>query len=132
NNSLTFACAVNHLTSITAPFGRCVTLAYYGTTPDRIHTISAGGRTVTYTYANENLTRVDYPDSSFVTYEYTDTDIHNMTAARDALGHLIESHTYSADKVMHTEAESGNYAYTISYDSTTQTTVTNSRGFNTV
>src|SRR5439155_11920784 len=93
-----------------------------------------GGRTVTYTYdGNGNLTRVDFPDSSFVTYEYTDADIHNMTAARDALGHLIESHTYNgSDMVTHTEMQSGNYAYTLTYNSGTQTTATNSLNVNTV
>jgi YD repeat-containing protein len=90
-NTLTLGYSGGNLTSITDSFSRSVSLAYYGTVPDRIHTISAGGRTITYTYdGNGNLQRVDYPDTSFVTYDYTDpADTHNMTAAHDALGHLI-------------------------------------------
>jgi RHS repeat-associated protein len=134
NNSLTFGYTGANLTSVTDSFARSVTLTYYGTVPDRIHTISAGGRTVTYTYdGNGNLQRVDFPDSSFVTYDYTDGgDIHNMTAAHDALGHLIESHVYVADRVTHSEADGGNGALDINYNSPTQTTVTNSRGVPTV
>lgn len=36
------------------------------------------------------------------------------------------------DRVQHTESDGGNYAYDLSYDSTTQTTVTNSLGHDTV
>jgi RHS repeat-associated protein len=134
NNTLSLGYIGANLTSITDAFARSVTLTYYGTVPDRIHTISGGGRTVTYTYdGNGNLQRVDYPDTSFVTYDYTDPgDIHNMTAAHDALGHLIESHVYVADRVTHSEADGGNGALDITYDSATQTTVTNSRGVPTV
>ncbi len=130
-NALTFAYSGSNLTTITDPFSRSVTLNYSG---GLLQTLVAGSRTVTYTYSGGNLTRVDYPDSSFVTYEYTDSnDAHNLTAARDALNHVIESHTYdTSDRVRHTESDGGNYAYDLTFDSTIQTTVTNSLGRNTV
>ncbi len=130
-NALTFAYSGSTLTTITDLFGRSVTLNHSG---GLLQTVVAGARTVTYTYSGGNLTRVDFPDSSDVTYEYADpNDAHNLTAARDALHHVIESHTYLAnDRVQHTESDGGNYAYDLSFDSTTQTTVTNSLGHDTV
>jgi YD repeat-containing protein len=134
NNQITFGYTGSNLTSITDTVGRVLTLAYDGN--NRLQTLSAGGRTVTYTYNNStsNLTRVDWSDGSFVTYEYTDPgDTHNLTAARDSFGNLIEGHTYDgSDRVLTTQSDAGNYAYTLSYDSSTQTTVTNSRGIDTV
>lgn len=122
---------------------RSVTLVYYGTVPDRIHTLTAGGRTATYTYDGiGNLQSVIYSDGSSVTYQYNDTNEigpkHNMTAALDSDGTIIEAHTYySNDKVNQTKsaatAAGDNYVYTLAYDSpgANQTTVTNSRGFTT-
>ena len=121
------------LTSITDGFGRAMTLAYDGN--NRLQTLTAATRTATYTYNNgtSNLERVDWSDGSFVTYEYNDTDVHNLTAAKDSFGNVIEEHTYDGlDRVMSTQSDGGNFAYTISYDSSTQTTVTNSRSIDTV
>jgi RHS repeat-associated protein len=143
NNVLLLGYTGTNLTSIgqdingDATADRAVTLTYYGTVPDRIHTITAGGRTVTYTYnagGNGNLERVDYSDGNFATYEYTDSGgIHRLTAAKDAFTHVIEAHGYDGGgRVNATNSDSGNYAYTLTYDSATQTTVTNSLGVGTV
>ncbi|MBZ5640319.1 MAG: DUF6531 domain-containing protein [Acidobacteriia bacterium] len=142
-NKITLTYTGSNLTAITDAVGRVVNVTYYGTTPDRIETISAGGRTVTYTYdpGTGNLTRVDFPDSSFVTYEYNDPNEtpprHNLTAAYDSATptpHLIEGHTYNADDtIATTQSDAGNYAYTLEYNTPAagQTRVTNSRGFQT-
>ncbi len=128
NNTIALGYKASKLTSITDMFGRTMDLVYDAN--DRLQTLSAGGRTVTYTYNNatDNLERVDWSDGSFVTYEYTDpNDSHNLTAARDSFANLIEGHTYdSSDRVLTTQSDAGNYAYTLVYDSATQTTVTNS------
>ncbi len=131
NNQLTFGYTGGNLTSITDTFGRTVTLAYLG---NRIDTITAGTRTVSYTYTGDNLTRVDLPDGSFFTYAYTDPgDPHNLSTVRDALNHVVEDHAYDgSDRVTHFESEGGVGEVTVSYDSPTQTTVTNSRGVPTV
>jgi YD repeat-containing protein len=131
NNQLTLGYTAGDLTSITDTFGRTVTLTYSG---GRIDTISAGGRTVSYTYTGDDLTRVDLPDGSFFTYAYTDPgDIHNLSTVTDALGHIVENHDYDgSDRVIQFQQEAGVGGLTISYDSTTQTTVTNSRGVPTV
>lgn len=131
NNQLTFGYTGGNLTSITDSFGRVVTLAYLS---GRIDTLTAGSRTVSYDYTVDNLTRVGYPDGSFLTYEYTDPgDTHNLSTVRDALGHIVEDHDYDgSDRVTHFEQDGGVNALTIAYDSATQTTVTNSRGIPTV
>ncbi|HKZ19447.1 MAG TPA: DUF6531 domain-containing protein [Acidimicrobiia bacterium] len=131
NNQLTFAYTSGDLTSITDTFGRTVTLSYAG---GKLDTVSAGSRTVSYSYTGDNLTRVDLPDGSFFTYAYTDpSDTHNLSTVTDALGHVVEDHDYDgSDRVIHFQQEGGVRELTISYDSPTQTTVTNSLGVPTV
>lgn len=131
-NQLTFSYSGTNLTTITDDFGRSMSLTYSGS---RVQTASAGGRTATYTYngTTSNLELIQWSDGSFVDYQYTDTDSHNMTAALDSNGHLIEGHSYyGTDQVHTTQADGGNYLYTLVYDSPTQTTVTNSRSVPTV
>jgi len=129
-NSVSLGYTGSKLTAITDAFGRGMTLAYDGN--DRLSTLTAGSRSVTYTYDSTtgNLERADWSDGSFETYEYEDpNDVHNLTAVRDSYGHLIESHTYdTSDRVTATQSDSGNSAYTLVYNSATQTTVTNSLG----
>jgi YD repeat-containing protein len=122
----------SELTGITDAFGRGITLAYSG---GRIATISAGGRTTTYSYSSGNLERVDHPDGQATVYEYTDpADVHNLTAVIDANNHVVESHAYTADRVTHSVSEDGNDELDLEYDTpaTDQTRVTNSRGQATV
>ena len=137
-NAITLSYEGSELTSITDSFGRAMTLTY--DTNDRLETVSAGDRTVKYTYdgSTGNLELVEWlVDSTVVnhlTYEYEDmNDAQNLTAVRDASGNLIESHTYDReDRVETTESEGGNFAYTLSYDTETQTTVTNALDDDTV
>ncbi|MCP3936737.1 MAG: hypothetical protein GY708_15345, partial [Actinomycetia bacterium] len=125
-NALTFAYTGLNLSSITDDFGRVVTLQYDGS--NRLDTLTAGSRVIDYTYgdAQSHLTRVDYPDGSFETYEYTDpNDVHNLTAVKDSYDRVVESHVYNdQDQVRHTESESGNYVLDLSYVSPTETRVT--------
>ncbi len=130
NNQLTFGYTAGTLTTITDSFGRAVTLSYVG---GRISTLSAGSRTVTYTYIGDDLTQVDLPDDSSFTYDYEPGGTHNLATVRDALSHVVEDHEYDgSDRVTHFEQDGGVNALTISYDSATQTTVTNSRSVPTV
>ena len=131
-NTLTFGYTGNNLTSITDIFGRSVTLTYDGS--NRLQTIVAGTRTVTYTYVSGQLQRVDYPDSTFFTYEYNDpNDADNLTAIKDALAQVVETHVYDTqDRVTHTESDGGNNSFDLVYDTATQTTVTNAGTIDTV
>lgn len=132
-NELTFSYTGSDLTAIADSFGRIVSLTYLS---GKLQTLVAGDRTIRYALTNDNLSRVDLADGSHVTYEYGDPNHpHDLTAARDGLEHIIESHTYEVgptNRVLHTESDGGVDAYTLSYDSPTQTTVTNGRGFATV
>ncbi|MCP3996969.1 MAG: hypothetical protein GY722_18195 [bacterium] len=125
-NALTFAYTGSNLSSIADDFGRVATLQYDGS--NRLDTLTAGSRVFDYTYgdAQGHLTRVDYPDGSFETYEYADpNDVHNLTAVKDSYGRVVESHVYNTqDQVTHTESEGGNYALDLSYVTQTETRVT--------
>src|SRR5436190_5217772 len=60
----------------------------------RVTAIETAGLTWQYSYVNDNLIGVLAPGSStWRTYEYTND---RLTAAKDALGNLIEGHTYDA------------------------------------
>jgi RHS repeat-associated protein len=120
--------APNSTVTITDSFGRSMTL----TGSPHINTVTAGSRTVTYTYSGDDLTRVDFPDGSNVSYEYAS---HRMTFARDTLDHVIEAHEYDPSapfRVHHTESDAGNYSYDLVYNANpTTTTVTNGRDVST-
>ena len=64
----------------------------------RVASIGVSGRPdIVWTYAFDaagNLTSVTVPGGTWRTYEYA---ANRMTASRDALGNLIESHTYDAN-----------------------------------
>ncbi len=112
------------LETISDSFGRSMSIEY--DTSNRIHTVSADSRTVTYTYdGSGNLQHVAFPDGSSVAYTYQSP--HLLTTATDALSHVIESHHYTSDTVDYTESDGGNYAYEISYTDPIHPTVTNAR-----
>ncbi|MGH9870538.1 MAG: DUF6531 domain-containing protein [Candidatus Polarisedimenticolia bacterium] len=130
-NQLLFAYPSGNLDTITDSFGRVLSLSYSG---GHLQSISGGGRTVSYTYSGDDLTFVHYADNSSLTYEYDPLEMpHNLTRILDQLGNVVEAHDYNGtDQVMHFERHGGVGALTIAYNSPTQTTVTNSRGFQTI
>jgi len=120
--------ASGRLTTVTGPFGHNLTLTY--TTNNHIYQISGGAQSPRYTYdAYNNLTHVSisagttiyfYENSSFpenlTGVEYTNganTSIRYATMTYDASG-----------RVNSTQLGSGAEQVTFSYDSPTQTTVT--------
>ena len=96
--------------------------------PFRVASItSSDGSAVIYTYdtSNENLTRVDYSDGSYIEYQYNDpNDIHNITDIIDTNGNIIESHTYdTSDRAV--TSKGPDHDITIEYTTSTQTKITN-------
>ena len=85
------------LISVTDPFGRVLTV-----TPDangRVTAISdAFGNVANYTYgASSELMTVSYPDASGYHFSYTTANGNLVLASvTDALGNVLESHTYDA------------------------------------
>jgi len=130
NNTLTYTYYPDgKLYRITDGFSRYMELTYDAN--GHLFTLSAGARTVTYEILGDDLKKVTYPDGSFVSYTYESG--HRLLTAVDSEGHVIEDHQYDpADplhKVIHTESDGGNYAYTLTRTDPAQPTVRNERDF---
>ncbi len=100
------------LSSVTGPFGHSLTIAY---SSGRIRTITdPSGQVITYSYdANtNNLTMVAYPDDTAKLYHYENPAFHYDTSG----------------KAISTEHAGGVQHFRFSYDSDTQTTVTDAAG----
>lgn len=124
-----------NLTSITGPYGHALALAYDAN--QRISSVTdSGGGLISYSYdAAGNLIAVTYADGSLRNYHYEDaTHIHALTGITDANGARYATYGYNGDgKAILTEHALttngiGQEQFTLSYDSATQTTVTNAVG----
>jgi YD repeat-containing protein len=115
------------LTSVTDPFGRV--LAFTTNANGQVLSISdTMGTIATYTYGGSNqLLSVSYADSSAFQFSY-DASL-RLTTLTDALGNVVESHTYDNEGRAITSAKHGGVElYTLSYVSATQTDVTDALG----
>jgi RHS repeat-associated protein len=115
------------LTSVTDPFGRVLTV-----TPKangRVLSISDTlGTVATYTYGGgDQLLSVTYADNSAFQFSYDGN--YRLTSATDALGNIVEAHTYDAyGRAITSEKHGGVEHYTLSYVSSTRTDVTDALG----
>jgi RHS repeat-associated protein len=110
------------LTAVTNPFGGVLT--FTSNSNGQILTISDTlGTIATYTYTGAKLDSVTYADDSAFNFEY-DGNV-RLTSVTDALGNLIESHTYNSQgRAITSEREDGIDHYELSYVSGTETDVT--------
>src|SRR6266567_2135674 len=116
--------------SITDLFGRVLTV-----TPDangRVSAISdAVGNIANYTYgASNELLTVSYPDTSGYHFGYTTANGNLVLASvTDALGNVLESHTYDAQgRALTSERQGGVEHFRLSFVSATETDVTDALG----
>ncbi|HMG74378.1 MAG TPA: Ig-like domain-containing protein [Pyrinomonadaceae bacterium] len=106
--------ANGHLVSITDSFGRALTV-----TPNsngQALTISDSMGTIAgYSYGGGNeLLSVTYADNSAFQFSYDGN--HRLTSVTDALGNILESHTYnSAGQAITSERQGGVNHYSLSY-----------------
>jgi RHS repeat-associated protein len=115
------------LSSVTDPFGRTLTLTTNGS--GQVTSISDSMGTVTaYTYGGGNeLLSVTYADNSAFQFSYDGN--YRLTTATDALGNIVESHTYDGQgRALTSEKQSGVDHYSLSYVSSTETDVTDALG----
>jgi RHS repeat-associated protein len=115
------------LTSVTDPFGRV--LSFTTNTNGRVLTIADTVGTVgTYTYGTSNqLLTVTYADNSAFTFGYSGSL--RLTTVTDALGNVVESHTYDgAGRAITSARHGGAELYTLNYVSDTRTDVTDALG----
>lgn len=115
------------LSSITDPSGRSLTFITNAT--GQVLSLSDSmGTVATYTYGTGGqLQSVVYADNSAFQFTY-DAGL-RLTAVNDALGNLVESHSYDAQGRALTSATHGNVErYNFNYLSNTQTEVTDALG----
>lgn len=124
----------DHLSSVTGPFGHSLSFAY-DSTGRLVSFADPSGHVTQYGYdSNGNLISVTYPDGTGKQYSYTDSSFpHSLTgiAYVDASGAVTPflSFAYdSAGKVSTNTMAGGQQHFDLSYDSDTQTTVTDAAG----
>ncbi|HUS12636.1 MAG TPA: Ig-like domain-containing protein, partial [Pyrinomonadaceae bacterium] len=115
------------LASVTDPFGRVLSFI----TNANGQVLSIGdtlGTIATYTYGGSNqLLSVTYADNSAFQFGY-DGNL-RLTSVTDALGNVVESHTYDSEGRAITSAKHGGVElYTLSFVSATETDVTDALG----
>lgn len=128
SNQMTLAYDVNgKLTAVTDPFGRI--LSFVTNTNGRVTSMSYDSATIaSYTYgASNQLLSVTYADNSQFLLTY-DANL-RLTAVNDALGNVLESHTYdSQGRALTSAMHGGVELYTLNYFSATETDVTDALG----
>jgi RHS repeat-associated protein len=124
--SLTYD-ANGHLSSVTDPFGRLLTVT---TNANGLATSISDslGTIATYTYGGSSeLLSVTYADNSAFNFTY-DGSL-RLTTVTDALGNVLESHTYDGlGRAITSEKQNGVDHYSLSYVSNTETDVTDGLG----
>jgi RHS repeat-associated protein len=117
--------AWGNITSITDPFGR--TLTATTDSSGRVLSISdALGSIATYSYGSSSeLLSATYPDGSKYQFAYTSSPRLVLTSVTDALGNILEAHTYdSRGRALTSEEHGGVNRFTLTYISDTETNVT--------
>ena len=126
------------LTTVTGPFGHRLTFTY--ATNYRIATVTdPAGQTYSYAYTGNRLTKVTYPDNTarIYHYEYAPFPNHLTGISLDnGQGSVRRLSTYAYDStgraILTQHADTGNGGpqekFTFTYNSATQTTVTDAAG----
>jgi RHS repeat-associated protein len=111
------------LSSVTDPFARVLTITTNGN--GQVSSISDTlGTVASYTYGGSNeLLSVTYADNSAFNFSYDGTL--RLTTVTDALGNIVESHSYDGQgRALTSEKQGGVEHYSLSYISDTETDVT--------
>ncbi|MBD3813785.1 MAG: RHS repeat protein [Betaproteobacteria bacterium] len=124
----------NHVATVTGPFGHVLSFTYDSS--GRLASLTDPAGLVTrYSYDTAgNLAQVNYPDGTAKQYSYGDSSFpHALTGVAfvDASGAVtpFDNFVYdTAGKVATNELAGGQQRFDLSYDSDTQTTVTNAAG----
>lgn len=124
--SLTYG-ANGFLASVTDPFGRVLTVNTNAN--GQVTSLSDSlGTIATYTYGgSRELLSVTYADNSAFSFSY-DGSL-RLTTVTDALGNIVESHSYDAQgRAVTSEKQGGINHYSLNYTSDTETDVTDGLG----
>jgi RHS repeat-associated protein len=115
------------LSSVIDPVGRALTITTNAS--GLVTSISdTMGTVATYTYgASSQLLSVTYADNSAFQFSYDGN--FRLTAATDALGNIVEAHTYDGQgRALTSEKHGGVERYTLTYVNSTRTDVTDALG----
>lgn len=129
NNQTLLAYDANgKLSTVTDPYGRALTFTHgsYG-----VATISdSTGVVATYSYNwLKWLLSVTYADNSRLDFTYGYFNDYPIINVKDALGNILEAHTYdSSGRALTSERQGGVERYTLAYVSATETDVTDALG----
>ena len=128
-NSQTISYTDGLISVVSDNFGRQITFQYNA--QSQLETLVTPIGDFTYTYdANNNLTRVDNPEGTFITYIYDDlNDVHNLTGIIDERN--VRSHTAAydtEDRAIVSEGANGHKRVDIFYNGTMTRQVTDSLG----
>lgn len=127
------------LATIRGPHGHTLTYIW-DTTNNRVSSITLpDSKIISYAYTDTNLTKVTYPDNTARIYHYENTTFPNHLTGislDDGQGNVRRYATYAYDSngkaTLTQHADTGNGApqekFTFTYNSATQTTVTNAAG----
>lgn len=126
-NQTTLSYTSGNLESVTDPFGRVLSVNT-NANGQVISINDAQGPVANYSYgASNQLLSVTYADNSAFQFNY-DENL-RLTSVIDALGNVVESHTYdSQGRAVTSEKQDGVERYTLEYLSETQTEVTDALG----
>ncbi|MDQ2976022.1 MAG: Ig-like domain-containing protein, partial [Acidobacteriota bacterium] len=127
NQTSLFYDANGNLVGLTDPFGRMLSVT--SNVDGRVLSIAdALGTVATYTYgASNELLTVTYADNSRFQFAYDGGN--HLTSVSDALGNIIESHTYDSDgRGLTSERQGAVEHYTLNYVSDSETDVTDALG----
>jgi RHS repeat-associated protein len=115
------------LSSITDSFGRLLTVTS-NSNGQGLSISDTLGTVATYAYGGSNeLLSVTYPDNSAFNFTY-DASL-RLTTVTDALGHVVESHSYNDQgRALTSEKQGGVEHYSLNYVSATETDVTDGLG----
>lgn len=117
------------LSAVIDNFGRQLTFQY--SAQNKLESIATPIGNFTYTYdSNNNLTRVDNPETTFRTYIYDDTnDVHNLTGILDERGIRVLTASYDyKDRAYVSEGANGHKRVEINYTDVMTRQVTDSLG----
>jgi RHS repeat-associated protein len=126
--------SANYVATVTGPFGHTLSFTYDSN--NRLASLTdPAGQVTRYSYDTAgNLAQVNYPDGTAKQYTYGDSGFpHALTGVAfvDTSGHItpFDNFVYdTAGKVATNELAGGQQRFDLSYDSDTQTTVTNAAG----
>jgi YD repeat-containing protein len=129
NQTTIYYDSLDRISMVTAPGGQWISYTYGDPQYQNLVTTAqdAVGTVATFSYSDDKLTQVSYPDGSQLHYGYDMAD--NIVSVTDSDGKVLEAHTYDASGrgLSSSRADSVEWL-TLQYPSSSSTVLTDSAG----